>query len=138
MERKGIISVGNWIVDSVKFIEVFPKKGNLTTIVRQDEGLGGCAHNVLADLAGLKSGLPLYAGGCIGNDAYGKMVMDAIHENGIDDSNMDIKNTVHCYYLMGLANLGLEKRSEADNWFKKALKADNSHQLSKIYMLYTL
>ena len=48
MERKGIISVGNWIVDSVKFIEVFPKKGNLTTIVGQDEGLGGCAHNVLA------------------------------------------------------------------------------------------
>ena len=90
MERKGIISVGNWIVDSVKFIEVFPKKGNLTTIVRQDEGLGGCAHNVLADLAGLKSGLPLYAGGCIGDDDHGKMCLDACDRLGIDRSNLKV------------------------------------------------
>ena len=90
MERKGIISVGNWIVASVKFIEVFPKKGNLTTIVGQDEGLGGCAHNVLADLASLKSGLPLYAGGCIGDDDHGKMCLDACDRLGIDRSNLKV------------------------------------------------
>ena len=77
MARKGIIGVGNWIVDSVKFITVYPQKGNLTKIVGQDQGLGGCAHNVLADLASLKSGLPLYAGGCIGDDQYGRMCLDA-------------------------------------------------------------
>ena len=77
MERKGIISVGNWIVDSVKFIEVFPKKGNLTTIVGQDEGLGGCAHNVLADLASLKSD-------------HGKMCLDACDRLGIDRSNLKV------------------------------------------------
>ena len=90
MERKGIIGVGNWIVDSVKFITVYPQKGNLTNIVGQDQGLGGCAHNVLADLASLKSGLPLYAGGCIGDDEYGRMCLDACDRLGIDRSNIKI------------------------------------------------
>ena len=88
MERKGIIGVGNWIVDSVKFITVYPQKGNLTNIVGQDQGLGGCAHNVLADLASLKSGLPLYAGGCIGDDQYGRMCLDACDRLGIDRANI--------------------------------------------------
>ena len=90
MERKGIISVGNWVVDSVKFIDVYPTKGNLTTIHRVEEGLGGCAHNVLVDLAKMKSGSPLYAGGCIGNDDHGKMCLEAIAENGIDGTNMKV------------------------------------------------
>ena len=84
MERKGIVSMGNWLVDSVKFIDVYPAKGNLTTITDVEVGLGGCSHNVLVDLARLKSGLPLYAGGCIGRDAYGQMILDAIAENQID------------------------------------------------------
>ena len=88
MARKGIIGVGNWIVDSVKFITVYPQKGNLTNIVGQDQGLGGCAHNVLADLASLKSGLPLYAGGCIGDDEYGRMCLDACDRLGIDRANI--------------------------------------------------
>lgn len=60
--RRGIISVGNWVVDTIKFIDRYPTKGNLTTIARVNEGLGGCAHNVLVDLAKLRSGIPLYAG----------------------------------------------------------------------------
>ena len=57
-QRKGIISAGNWVVDSVKFIDVYPQKGNLTSITGVDEGLGGLAHNVLVDLASMRSGLP--------------------------------------------------------------------------------
>ncbi|MBQ5401449.1 MAG: carbohydrate kinase family protein, partial [Bacteroidales bacterium] len=70
------------------FITVYPQKGNLTNIVGQDQGLGGCAHNVLADLASLKSGLPLYAGGCIGDDEYGRMCLDACDRLGIDRANI--------------------------------------------------
>ena len=88
--RKGIISMGNWIIDSVKFIDVYPKKGNLANIVGQDEGLGGCAHNVLADLAAMKSGIPLYAGGCIGNDRLGQMCLDECDRLGIDTRNMKV------------------------------------------------
>lgn len=88
MERKGIISAGNWVVDSVKFIDVYPRKGNLTSITEVDEGLGGCSHNVLADLAAMKSGIPLYAGGCIGDDDHGRMCLDACDALGIDRSNL--------------------------------------------------
>ena len=75
MERKGIISAGNWLVDNIKIIERYPTRGNLTTISRIETGLGGCSHNVLADLARLGTDLPLYAGGCIGRDAFGDYVL---------------------------------------------------------------
>lgn len=88
--RKGIISAGNWVVDSVKFIDVYPVKGNLTSITGVDEGLGGCAHNVLVDLASMRSGLPLYAGGCIGADDHGRMCMDACDRFGIDRINLRV------------------------------------------------
>lgn len=106
MERKGIISVGNWLVDSIKFIDVYPTKGNLTNITRVEEGLGGCAHNVLVDLAKLESGLPLYAGGCIGKDAYGQMVLDAIAKHGLDGSNMVIREDVATSYTDVMSEVG--------------------------------
>jgi len=106
MARNGIISVGNWLVDSIKFIDVYPTKGNLTNISRVEEGLGGCAHNVLVDLAKLKSGIPLYAGGCIGRDAYGQMVLDAIKEHGLDSRNMFIRDDVATSYTDVMSEVG--------------------------------
>ena len=88
--RKGIISAGNWVVDAVKFIDKYPQKGNLTSITGVDEGLGGCAHNVLVDLAAMQSGLPLYAGGCIGADDHGRMCIEACDRYGIDRSNLRV------------------------------------------------
>ena len=75
MDRRGIISAGTWLVDNVKIIGQYPARGNLTTITRVETGLGGCSHNVLADLARLGTDLPLYAGGCIGRDAFGDYVL---------------------------------------------------------------
>ena len=96
--RRGIMSMGNWLVDSVKFIDVYPAKGNLTTIKNVEVGLGGCSHNVLVDLARLQSGLPLYAGGCIGRDAYGQMVLDAIKDNDIDGRYVEVLDGVATSY----------------------------------------
>ena len=106
MERKGIIAVGNWLVDSVKFIDVYPAKGNLATIRRVEEGLGGCAHNVLLDLASLKSGIPLYAGGCIGNDRFGEMALEACRKFGIDSTNMKIRDDVPTSYTDVMSEIG--------------------------------
>ena len=88
MDRRGIISAGTWLVDNVKIIEQYPARGNLTTISRVEKGLGGCSHNVLADLAGLGTDLPLYAGGCIGRDALGDYMQREIARLGIDGHNM--------------------------------------------------
>lgn len=84
--RKGIIAAGNWVADTVKFIRTYPTPGNLVTIERTEKGFGGCAHNVLADLAKLETGIPLYAGGCVGNDALGNELIQAIDDMGIDGS----------------------------------------------------
>jgi len=86
--RNGIVSMGTWLVDMVKFIARYPLPGNLTTIEKEEIGLGGCSHNVLVDLAKMKTGLPLYAGGCIGDDANGDYIIREITANNIDASNM--------------------------------------------------
>jgi sugar/nucleoside kinase (ribokinase family) len=100
--RKGIISMGTWLVDMVKFINRYPLPGNLTTIEKEEIGLGGCSHNVLVDLAKMKTGLPLYAGGCIGDDANGDYIIREITANNIDANNMlRIKGGVTSYtYVM--------------------------------------
>jgi len=100
--RKGIVSMGTWLVDMVKFIARYPLSGNLTTIEKEEIGLGGCSHNVLVDLAKMKTGLPLYAGGCIGDDANGDYVIREITANHIDAKNMTrIKGGVTSYtYVM--------------------------------------
>jgi len=97
-DRNGIIAIGNWIVDSIKFIEAYPQKGNLTTIFGVDEGLGGLAHNVIVDLASLKSGLPLYGGGYIGNDDHGQMCLDACDKYGVDRTNIEVLDGEHTSY----------------------------------------
>ena len=52
------------------------------------------------------------------------------------DSDMNLKNRQHCYYLMGLAYLGLKDRKESQKWFRKALELNNSHQLTTIYLTF--
>ena len=86
--RRGIVSAGNWLVDTIKFIRTYPAAGNLVTIEKIESGFGGCAHNVLADLSHMESGIPLYAGGCVGCDAQGDAIMSAIERMGIDSEGM--------------------------------------------------
>ena len=109
MERRGIISMGNWLVDSVKFIDVYPAKSNLVTIRNVEVGLGGCSHNVLIDLARLESGLPLYAGGCIGRDTYGQMVLDAIRDNDIDGKYITVLDDAATSYTDVMSEIDGDK-----------------------------
>lgn len=88
MNRSGIISVGNWICDIIKFVDKYPEKGTLTTIRHTQTGFGGCSHNVLLDLAALQTELPLYAGGCVGLDSLGDDILKELADAGIDSSAM--------------------------------------------------
>ena len=54
--RCGILAGGNWIIDQVKLIDVYPKPEQLGNIHGQSQGTGGAPFNVLVDLA--KSGAP--------------------------------------------------------------------------------
>ena len=67
-----------------------------------------------------------------------KFVMDyfavSMPDMSVFDADMDVKNKVHCYYLMGLANMGIGDGKRAAGWFEKALFLDKNHQLAALYL----
>ena len=67
-----------------------------------------------------------------------KFVMDyfavSMPDMSVFDTDMDKKNVAHCYYLMGLGNIGLGNKEEAAKYLNKALEIDPVHQLSRYYL----
>ena len=50
--RKGILAGGNWIVDQVKMVDIYPQRETLANISSQSEGAGGSPYNILLNLDG--------------------------------------------------------------------------------------
>jgi len=74
-QTKGIACAGNWIIDLVKVIDLYPPENALANILFESQGGGGCAHNVILNLAKFDADLDLYALGVIGNDPNGDMLV---------------------------------------------------------------
>ena len=49
------------------------------------------------------------------------------------ESDMNVKNKVHCNYLMGLGYLGLTESEKAKEYFNAAAEMDNNHQGVQIH-----
>lgn len=109
--KNGIIAVGNWLVDFVKVIEKYPAPGNLTTIESVEIGLGGCAHNIAVNLAKMQTELPIFAVGCIGDDANGEYVMREIKANNIDATYMTVMKGVATAYTDVMVEKGGASRT---------------------------
>ena len=82
-ERAGVICAGNWIVDLVHDIETWPNESELTRIGQQTRGIGGGAANVIAALARLQTGLPLFPMGAIGDDEQGAFILQECQGLGL-------------------------------------------------------
>ena len=82
--RSGLLAGGNWIIDQVKLIDVFPKPEQLANIRSQAQGTGGAPYNVLIDLAKLGAPFPLFAAGLVGKDPLGQVIIDDCQRNNID------------------------------------------------------
>src|SRR5579871_6249434 len=82
--RKGLLAAGNWIIDQVKLIDVYPQPEQLANIRQQTEGTGGAPYNVLIDLAKLGAPFPLAGAGLVGNDALGERILADCRKHGID------------------------------------------------------
>jgi sugar/nucleoside kinase (ribokinase family) len=82
--RSGILAGGNWVIDQVKLIDVYPQREQLANIRSQSQGTGGAPYNVLIDLAKLGAGFPLFAAGLVGRDPLGQFIIEDCHKNKID------------------------------------------------------
>ena len=82
--RHGLLSGGNWIVDQVKLIDVYPQPEQLGNIRAQSQGTGGAPYNVLIDLAKSGAPFPLFGAGMVGRDALGQQILQDCRQHDID------------------------------------------------------
>src|SRR6266850_710144 len=82
--RHGLLSGGNWIVDQVKLIDVYPQPEQLGNIRAQSQGTGGAPYNVLIDLAKSGAPFPLFGAGLVGQDALGREILQDCRAHEID------------------------------------------------------
>lgn len=89
--RNGILVGGNWIIDQVKVIDVFPEEEKLVNILGEYSSNGGAAYNVLKGLAKLNAGFPLYGLGLVGDDERGAGIISECADLGIDTAQLNQK-----------------------------------------------
>ncbi|MGB0356572.1 MAG: PfkB family carbohydrate kinase, partial [Opitutales bacterium] len=82
--RSGMLAGGNWIIDQVKIIDVYPKHEQLANIFDQSQGTGGSPYNVLLDLAKMGADFPLQGAGLVGQDALGEYIIEDCRKHKID------------------------------------------------------
>lgn len=82
-QRCGILAGGNWIIDHVKTIDIWPSQDALATIGAQADSNGGGPYNLLKDLARLECGFPLAGVGLIGRDSDGEKIIRDCEMHGI-------------------------------------------------------
>ena len=84
----GILAGGNWIIDQVKLIDVYPKPEQLGNIQGQSQGTGGAPFNVLVDLARSGAPFPLFGAGLVGKDALGQEILRICRQYRIDTRHL--------------------------------------------------
>jgi sugar/nucleoside kinase (ribokinase family) len=90
--HKGIAIAGNMLCDVVKTIECYPEVGMLSDISHISQSVGGCVPNTAIDLAKIDSALPISAIGKVGNDDYGRFIINQLGKYGIDNSAVTFSN----------------------------------------------
>ena len=83
MTRSGIIAGGNFIVDRIKMLDVWPSQDALAHIHAESKGNGGGPYNVLKDLRKLGASFPLEAMGLIGEDEAGRWIQQDLENHEI-------------------------------------------------------
>ena len=94
----GILSGGNWIIDNVKIVDVYPKEEKLANIFRESTSNGGAPYNVLKAISKMGFQFPLEGIGAIGNDERGDYILNECRQLQIDSSQIrKVDNTITSY-----------------------------------------
>jgi len=80
----GILAGGNWIIDNVKIVDVYPKEEKLANILKESTSNGGAPYNVLKAISKMGFQFPLKGIGAIGNDERGDFILNDCRELQID------------------------------------------------------
>lgn len=84
VNRNGILAIGNLLVDNTFRCNEYPKESMLTQISDINKSCGGGCTNVLFNLAKIDRSLPLELVGLIGNDEFGKFIIEQAEHNHIN------------------------------------------------------
>ncbi len=84
----GILAGGNWIIDNVKIVDVYPKEEKLANILKESTSNGGAPYNVLKAISKMGFQFPLKGIGAIGNDERGEYILNECRELKIDSSQI--------------------------------------------------
>lgn len=98
MKRFGITAGGNWIVDRVKILDCLPGRGMLGNVLSEEHSTGGAPANVLADLALMKTGIPLAGVGIVGDDEDGRHILGKFKKLGVDVSGIEVTGKASTSY----------------------------------------
>jgi sugar/nucleoside kinase (ribokinase family) len=82
--HSGLLAGGNWIIDQVKLIDVYPQPEQLSNIRAQSQGTGGAPFNVLIGLARTGAPFPLFGAGLVGQDSLGAHILETCRRYKID------------------------------------------------------
>ena len=91
-KKSGITVAGNMILDVVKSIDKYPEQGMLAYVSSSKRAIGGCAPNTATDLAVIDSTLPVSVIGRVGDDEYGRFLVDKLRSKGIDVSDVIVSS----------------------------------------------
>lgn len=86
--RNGILSGGNWIIDQVKMIDVYPTEERLANILSENASNGGAPYNVLKALHIMGVTFPLEGVGVLGDDERGQQILEECQRRGINTDQL--------------------------------------------------
>src|SRR5688572_14468759 len=109
--RSGVLAGGNWIIDQVKMVDVYPQREQLANIRSQSQGTGGAPFNVLVDLARLEAPFPLSAVGLVGKDSLGDEILAICKKHNIDTKLLRATDQAPTSYTDVMTEIGNGRRT---------------------------
>lgn len=96
--RQGILAGGNWILDFVKVIDVYPKQNALANILEQKSGNGGAPFSVLKAIHKMGFSFPLEGIGRVGDDEMGEEILKQCGEMQIESRQIMVSKGAETSY----------------------------------------
>ncbi|MCC8424759.1 carbohydrate kinase family protein [Mucilaginibacter sp. UR6-11] len=109
--RNGILVGGNWIIDQVKVIDVYPDEEKLANILTESSCNGGSAYNVIMGLSRLKVNFPLSGVGLVGDDDRGNRIISHCQSLGINTAQIHKTKKARTSYTDVMSVQGTGKRT---------------------------